>query len=58
MLEKLDPVKDLKSISTSLLGVVEHIPPDDMTMNFYLELEEGILKDFIVNTGNTFEEKK
>ena len=58
MLEKLDPVKDLKSISTSLLGVVEHIPHDDMTMNFYLELEEGILKDFIVNTGNTFEEKK
>jgi len=58
MLEKLDPVKDLKSISTSLLGVVEHIPPDDMTMNFYLELEEGKLKDFIVNTGNTFEEKE
>jgi putative sterol carrier protein len=57
MLEKLDPVKDLKSISTSLLGVVEHIPPDDTTMNFYLELEEGKLKDFIVNTGNTFEEK-
>jgi len=58
MLEKLDPVKDLKSISTSFLGVVEHIPPDDMTMNFYLELEEGKLKDFIVNTGNTFEEKE
>ncbi len=58
MLEKLDPVKDLKSISTSLLGVVEHIPPDDTTMNFYLELEEGKLKDFIVNTGNTFEEKE
>ena len=57
MIEKLDPVKDLKSISTSLLGVVEHIPPDDTTMNFYLELEEGKLKDFIVNTGNTFEEK-
>ena len=58
MLEKLDPVKDLKSITTSLLGVVEHIPPDDTTMNFYLELEEGKLKDFIVNTGNTFEEKE
>ena len=58
MVNKLDPVKDLKSISTSLLGVVEHIPPDDKTMNFYLELEEGILKDFIVNTGNTFKEKQ
>jgi putative sterol carrier protein len=58
MLEKLDPVKDLRSITTSLLGVVEHIPPDDKTMNFYLELEEGKLKDFIVNTGNTFEKKQ
>jgi len=57
MLEKLDPVKDLKSITTSLLGVVEHIPPNDTTMNFYLELEEGKLTDFIVNTGDTFEEK-
>jgi len=58
MLEQLDPVKDLRSISTSLLGVVEHIPPDGATMNFYLELEEGKLKDFIVNTGSTFEEKE
>ena len=58
MLEKLDPEKDLKNITTSLLGVVEHIPPDDITMNFYLELEDGKLKDFIVNTGNTFEEKE
>jgi putative sterol carrier protein len=58
MLEKLDPVKDLKNITISLLGVVEHIPPDDTTMNFYLELEDGKLKDFIVNTGDTFEEKE
>ncbi len=58
MVEKLDPEKDLKNITTSLLGVVEHIPPNDTTMNFYLELEDGILKDFIVNTGDTFEEKE
>ena len=58
MLEKLDPVKDLRSITTSLLGIVEHIPPNDTTMNFYLELEDGKLMDFIVNTGSTFEEKE
>jgi putative sterol carrier protein len=58
MLEQLDPEKDLKRITTSLLGVVEHIPPNDTTMSFYLELEEGKLKDFIVNTGDTFEEKE
>ena len=58
MLEKLDPEKDLKSLTTSLLGVVDHIPPDDKTMNFYLEFEDGKLIDFIVNTGDTFEEKE
>ena len=58
LLEKLDPVEDLRRITTSLLGVVEHIPPDDNTMNFYLALENGKLKDFIVNTGDTFEEKE
>lgn len=58
ILEKLDPEKDLKNITTSLLGVVEHIPPNDTTMNFYLELQDGKLTDFIVNTGNTFTEKE
>jgi putative sterol carrier protein len=58
LLEKLDPVKDLKSITTSLLGIVEHIPPDDTTMNFFLELKDGKLIDFIVNTGDTFNEKE
>ena len=58
LLDKLDPEKDLKNITTSLLGVVEHIPPDGTTMNFYLEFENGHLKDFIVNTGDTFEEKE
>lgn len=58
LIEKLDPEKDLKNITISLLGVVEHIPPNDTTMNFYLELEDGKLTDFIVNTGDTFDEKE
>jgi len=58
MIEQLDPVKDLKKISTSLLGIVEHIPPDDSTMNFYLELQNGKVTNFIVNTGTTFQEKQ
>ena len=58
LLEKLDPVKDLNSITTSLLGIVEHIPPDNKTMSFYLELKDGKLIDFIVNTGDTFDEKE
>jgi putative sterol carrier protein len=58
MLEKLDPEKDLKNITTSLLGIIEHVPPDDRTMNFYLGLRDGKLYDFKVNTGNTFEGKE
>ncbi len=48
ILEKLDPEKDMKNITTSLLGVIEHVPPNDKTMSFYLELKEGKLNDFKV----------
>jgi len=58
MVEKLDPEKDLKNITTSLLGIIEHVPPNDTTMNFYLELKDGKLHDFSVNTGSTFEGKE
>ncbi len=55
LLEKLDPQKDLKSVTTSLLNVIEHVPPNDNVMNFYLELNNGELTDFIVNTSENFE---
>lgn len=58
ILEKLDPIKDLKNVTTSLLAVIEHVPPNDVTMNFYLELEDGKLTDFIVNTGDISEGKE
>ena len=57
LVEKLDPEKDLKSISTSLLGVVDHIPPEDKTMSFYLALKDGKLTEFIVNTNDSFEKE-
>lgn len=55
MIEKLDPEKDLRGITTSLLGVVEHIPPNDKTMNFYINIENGKIIEFIINEGDTFE---
>jgi len=57
ILEKLDPEKDMKNISTSLLGIIEHVPPNDTTMSFYLELKDGKLNDFKVNRSGSFEEK-
>lgn len=58
MLEKLDPVKDLKNITTSLLCVIENVPPNGTTMNLYLEFQQGKLTDLIVNTGDSFTEKE
>jgi putative sterol carrier protein len=58
MLEKLDPEKDLKNITTSLLCVIENFPPNETTMNLYLEFQQGKLTDIIVNTGDTFTEKE
>jgi len=58
MLEKIDPVKDLKNLTTSLLCVIENVPPDETTMNLYLEFQQGKLTDLIVNTSDTFTEKE
>jgi putative sterol carrier protein len=58
ILKKLDPTKDLKNVTTSLLAIIEHVPPDDRTMNFYLGLQGGKLIDFVVNTGDTFQDKE
>jgi len=57
MYETLDPQKDLKNVTTSLLAVVEHVPPNDGTMNFYLSLADGRLTDFTVSVGNTSEKE-
>ncbi len=58
MVEQLDPEKDMKNITTSILAIIEHVPPHDTTMSFYLELHEGKVHDFTVNTSQTFEEKE
>ena len=57
MLEKIDPTKDLKNLTTSLLCVIENVPPNATTMNLYLEFQQGKLTDLIVNTSDTFTEK-
>ena len=57
ILEKLDPEKDLKNLTTSILAYIEHAPPNKTTMSFYLELKDGKIKDFKVNTGDNFDEK-
>jgi putative sterol carrier protein len=57
MYEHLDPEQDLKNVTTSLLGVIEHVPPHDTTMNFYLNIDKGKLTDFVVSTGDSCEKE-
>jgi len=57
MYENLDPETDLKNVTTSLLGVIEHVPPNDTTMNFFLNLDNGKLTDFDVSTGDSDEKE-
>ena len=57
MYENLDPEADLKKVTTSLLGVIEHVPPNDTTMNFFLNLDNGKLTDFVVSTGDSYEKE-
>lgn len=53
----LDPAKDLGNLTTSVLGVIEHVPPHDTVTNFYLELLDGQLSDFILRVGDAITEK-
>lgn len=53
----LDPARDLGNLTTSVLGVIEHVPPTDSTTTFYLELQNGQLSDFILRVGATIPEK-
>ena len=57
MYENLDPETDLKNVTTSLLAVIEHVPPNDTTMSFFLNLENGKLTDFDVSTGDSYEKE-
>ena len=57
MYENLDPKTDLKNVTTSLLAVIQHVPPNDTIMNFYLSLDNGKLTDFTVSTGDTYEKE-
>jgi putative sterol carrier protein len=57
MYENLDPETDLKNVTTSLLAVIQHVPPQDTIMNFYLSLDKGKLTDFAVSTGDSYEKE-
>ncbi len=55
--EKLDPEKDLKKATTSLLNIIENIPPDGKTVYFYLSVKEGNLQEMLINQSGSLLDK-
>ena len=54
--EKLDPEKDLKKATTSLLNVINNIPPDGRSVYFYIAVKNGIITEMLLDqTGSLLE---
>ncbi len=51
VLDELDPLKDLKSVSGSFLLIVSNIPPSGTTMSWYLSVTNGRLSNMVLDQG-------
>jgi len=43
--EELDPEKDLKNSTASLLNIINNVPPDGKTTYFYISVKDGNLSE-------------
>ena len=48
-IEKLNPEKDLKKATTSLLNIIENIPPDGKSIYFYISVKKGIIDEMRID---------
>lgn len=54
--EKLDPEKDLKKATTSLLNVINNIPPNGRSVYFYISVKNGNIEEMLIDqTGLVLE---
>ena len=49
-IEKLDPENDLKNVTTSLLNIIENIPPKGNKKYFFISVRNGVIEQLIVDT--------
>ena len=57
MCEKLDPKKDLKNATTSLLNVIKNTPSNGDSIYFYISVKNGNLTEMLVEKNDTLLEK-
>ena len=57
VLTELDKARDLKNMYTSLLNVIQNVPPDNKTMYFYIKFIEGNLEELITGSDESIKQK-
>jgi putative sterol carrier protein len=57
VLTELDKTRDLKNMNTSLLNVIQNVPPDNKTMYFYIKFIEGNLEELITGSDESIKQK-
>jgi putative sterol carrier protein len=57
VLTELDKARDLKNMNTSLLNVIQNVPPDNKTMYFYIKFIEGNLEELITGSDESIKQK-
>jgi putative sterol carrier protein len=58
VLTELDRKKDLKNMNAILLNVVEHVPPDDKTIYFYIKFVDGNLEELLASPDESIKTKQ
>jgi len=55
--EKLDPEKDLKNSTASLLNVINNIPPNGKSIYFYISVKDGKLAEMALDDTGSLQDK-
>ena len=56
-IKKLDPNTDLKKATTSLLNIIENIPPDGKIIYFYISVKNGNLDEMLIDHTSSLLDK-
>lgn len=56
--KELDPETDLANTSASLLNIIENIPPEGKSKYFFISVENGNLKEFLIGEEGKILDKK
>lgn len=55
--KNLDPEKDLNNATASLLNIINNIPPNNTTLYLYISVENGNLKEMLIDKNESILEK-